>query len=168
MLTLFAHLQGRTVQQSSSFAFTVLPQNVSHHLRQQLRWMRGSTIRSIWRFRYLPVRGWGYWEHFVSWANFAIVSAAFIDIVVLAPVLHHAPLPVMALFAVVVSLLTSFRYLTIRRTDQRLGERMLAWLLSPVMLLWTAVVLRPLRIYAIATCWRTGWNTRKVVEVEMA
>lgn len=36
------------------------------------------------------------------------------------------------------------------------------------MLVWTALVLRPLRIYAMATCWKTGWGTRGKIEVRTA
>jgi hyaluronan synthase len=168
LLTLFSHLRGRTVQQPSSFAFTILPETVSHHIRQQLRWMRGSTIRSVWRFRYLPLRGFAYWEHFAAWVNFVLVSFAFIDIIIIGPLVHHGLAPIMAVFAALVAYLTSLRYLTIRRDDQSFRSQFLSWLIAPIMLLWTATVLRPLRIYAILTCKRTGWNTRNTVEVELA
>lgn len=168
LLTLFSHLRGRTVQQPSAFAFTVLPEKISHHLRQQLRWMRGSTIRSIWRFRYLPVNGWGYWEHFAAWVNFVLVTVAFVYLVLLSPFTGTwRSIPIMSGYAVLVALMTSLRYLTIRRSDQRLASQVLSWLIAPAMLLWTAVVLRSLRIYAIATCWHTGWGTRQRVEVHL-
>ena len=160
LLTLFAHLQGRTVQQLSSFAFTVLPNNVHHHLRQQLRWMRGSTIRSIWRFRYLSFRSYAYWEHFASWVNFVLITCAFTFIVVLAPVTHAALTPAMLGFTLIVCYMTALRYLTIARSDQSAGWQIRTLLLAPAMLVWTAFVLRPLRLYAIATCRRTGWGTR--------
>jgi hyaluronan synthase len=167
LLTLYAHLRGRTVQQPTSFAFTVLPEKVSHHLRQQLRWMRSSTIRSLWRFRYLPFKSIAYWEHAASWANFVLISFAFVYLVLIRPALGYGLAPVMMLFAVLVAYLTSLRYLTIRRSDQTFGSQVVSWLLSPLMLTWTAFVLRPLRIYAIATCWKTGWGTREKVEIEI-
>lgn len=167
LLTLFSHLRGRTVQQPTSFAFTVLPEKVSHHLRQQLRWMRGSTIRSIWRFRYLPLNGIAYWEHAAAWVNFILISFAFVYLVIIQPALGKGLAPVMALFAILVAYLASLRYLTIRRSDQTFGSQVGSWLLSPLMLTWTAFVLRPLRIYAIFTCWKTGWGTRGKIEVEL-
>jgi len=168
MLTLFAHLKGRTVQQPTSFAFTVLPATVGHHLRQQLRWMRGSTIRSLWRFRYLPIRGFAYWEHFVAWMNFVLISFAFATIFVVAPIvggLHFTLL--MGMFSLLVCYTVGIKYLTVARSDQRLGFQLGTLLLTPAMLVWTALVLRPLRLYAIATCYRTGWGTREKVEVGM-
>lgn len=165
LLTLFAHLRGRTVQQPSSFAFTVLPEKLGHHWRQQLRWMRGSTIRSVWRFRYLPLRGFAYWEHFAAWLNFVLVSFAFVALFILAPLFNHQVVPFLFLFSVLVAYATGLRYLTIRRSDQSFASQLLTFAFTPVMLAWTALVLRPLRIYAICTCWKTGWGTRGKIEV---
>ncbi len=166
LLTLFAHLEGRTVQQPSSYAFTVLPSTVSHHLRQQLRWMRGSTIRSVWRFRYLPLRSFGYWEHLVSWINFVIITAAFAVIFVVAPLFGglHVTLLMLSL-SVLVCYTVGIKYLTVARDDQGFGFQVVTLLFAPVMLAWTALVLRPLRLFAILTCYRTGWGTRSKVEV---
>lgn len=167
LLTLLAYLQGKTVQQSSSFAFTVLPENIRHHVNQQLRWMRGSTIRSIWRFRYLPVFSFAYWEHFASWWNFAMVSVAFGDLFIYGPAVQHKEIPVLFQFSALVAYATALKYLTIRRSDQSFWYQLGTFLLSPVMLIWTALILRPLRVYAMATCWKTGWGTRGDVEVEI-
>ncbi len=168
LLTLFAHLKGRTVQQPSSFAFTVLPDNINHHLRQQLRWMRGSTIRSIWRFRYLPIAGIAYWEHFAAWVNFVLITCAFTFLLLLAPLTHSHVTPIMVAFSTLVCYATALRYLTIKRSDQSLAWQIGTFMLAPVMLAWTAFVLRPLRIYAIFTCHRTGWGTRTgKVEVDI-
>jgi hyaluronan synthase len=168
LLTLFAHLRGRTVQQPTSFAFTILPATIGHHVRQQLRWMRGSTIRSIWRFRYLSLRGFAYWEHFVAWMNFVLISFAFAMIFVVAPILGGFHLTLLMLgFSLLVCYCVGIKYLTIARSDQGLGFQIGTLLMAPAMLVWTALVLRPLRIYSIATCYRTGWGTRAKVEVQL-
>ncbi len=146
LLTLFAHLKGRTVQQPSSFAFTVLPSTVSHHLRQQLRWMRGSTIRSIWRFRYLPIRGFAYWEHLLSWMNFLLISCAFGMILVLGVLGDLRVTLLMLSFSLLVSYTVGLKYLTVARSDQGLGFQLCTLLMAPAMLAWTAFVLRPLRV----------------------
>lgn len=62
MLTLFALMRGRTVQQPIAFAFAVMPEDRSHHYRQQIRWFRGSFIRDLWRVRFLPLVCWGFWR----------------------------------------------------------------------------------------------------------
>ncbi|WP_141917556.1 glycosyltransferase family 2 protein [Klugiella xanthotipulae] len=78
MLTLFALLRGRAVQQPTAFAFTLMPDRFSHHRRQQVRWMRGSFIRSGWRMRYLPLDRWAYWLHAMKWGMYAAMTAAFL------------------------------------------------------------------------------------------
>ncbi len=166
LLTLFAHLKGRTIQQENSFAFTVLPENVGHHVRQQIRWMRGSTIRSVWRFRYLPVKGWAYWEHFAAWVNFALITVAFVVLMVILPLLYQTFHAYLLLFSVLICYITAVRYMVVGRTDQSWLYQVGTVALAPVMLAWTALILRPLRLYSIATCFRTGWGTRaKGVEV---
>jgi hyaluronan synthase len=165
LLTLFAHMRGGTVQQPTSFAFTIQPEKVGHHLRQQMRWQRGSTIRSIWRFRYLPVRGWAYWENFVSWLNYVLATMAFFAVFVR----HTASGASGGLYIVFFSLLTAYcvsaKYLTIGRSDQSVRSQLLTFAITPLMAVWTLFVLRPLRIYSILTCWKTGWGTRQNIEV---
>jgi len=168
LLTTFAYLKGRTVQQPTAIGFTVLPENVNHHLRQQLRWMRGSFIRYWWRFRYLPIRSFAYWEHFASWLNFSLIFFAFGYIWVYAPLINHKVIPGLLLFSVLTSYAISLKYLTIQRSDQSFRWQVLTYLMSPIMMLWTALFLRPLRIYSMITCYKTGWGTRKKVEVKLA
>ncbi|MCM1977164.1 glycosyltransferase family 2 protein, partial [Streptomyces sp. G1] len=72
LLTLYALLRGQAVQQPTAVVFTALPEKPSHFLRMYCRWMRGSTIRSVWRFRYLPLSGWPYWAHLLRWFQVAL------------------------------------------------------------------------------------------------
>ena len=43
MLTIYALMEGRAVQQPTAFAFTLMPERYSHHRRQYVRWMRGAS-----------------------------------------------------------------------------------------------------------------------------
>ncbi|MFI8199874.1 glycosyltransferase [Streptomyces sp. NPDC085942] len=45
LLTLYALVRGRVVQQPTAVVFTAMPEELGHHLRQYLRWMRGSSLR---------------------------------------------------------------------------------------------------------------------------
>jgi glycosyltransferase involved in cell wall biosynthesis len=60
-LTLFARARGRAVQQPSAIQFAMYPDTLSHHFRQWTRWMRGSTIRTFWRIRYLGMGSYSWW-----------------------------------------------------------------------------------------------------------
>ena len=65
MLTFFALMAGRVVQQPTAFSFPAYPEQLRGHLRQWVRWMRASTIRQVWRLRYLPLTSYGWW--FTVW-----------------------------------------------------------------------------------------------------
>lgn len=161
LLTLFALLRGRTVQQSTAVAFSHMPVTVSHHLRQYLRWMRGSTIRSVWRFKYLPLDSVAYWAHALRWLQVVLSTFALVWVAV-----HENFTPWFMLVPVAVGAGQTLRYLTIRRSDQTVRSQVGTWLLTPLAVAWAWLVLRPLRWYGVATCRRTGWGTRKKVEVK--
>jgi hyaluronan synthase len=160
MLTTLAKLRGRTVQQPTCFAFTVLPERVGHHLRQQLRWMRGSFIRSWWRMRYLPLGSYAYWMHFAGWVNFVLSTIVFATLFVVRPAIDRQLVPSLLIIPVLVGYASALKYLLIQRDDEPLASQIGTYLLAPIVFLWSLVVLRPLRLYAIATCLSTGWGTR--------
>jgi hyaluronan synthase len=158
-LTLFARGRGKAVQQSTAFALTMYPEKLSHHLRQWLRWMRGSTIRNCWRVRYLPVRSYGWWFTVLGIYMFLASTAL--------PVLIAATWPESSTFAegAVVAMLawaylTALRILSVRRSDENWAYRIVTTLCYPPAMLWSALVLRPIRYLGIATYRRQGWTTR--------
>jgi hyaluronan synthase len=166
LLTLLAYLRGRTMQQSTAFVFAAMPERLSHHARQYLRWMRGSFIRSWWRFRYLPLRSYAYWWHLLSWMLTAVAMWAFADLYVVDPFegefrLSYLIVPVLLGYA------TALPYLTVSRSDEPFWSRVLTWLLAPLAVLWSYTALRAWRWYGALTAWKTGWGTRQDIEVTM-
>ena len=57
------------MQQPNALAFCVMPEQRGNHRRQFMRWLRGSFIRSFWRFKYLPVYRVAYWLHALKWVQ---------------------------------------------------------------------------------------------------
>jgi hyaluronan synthase len=163
MLPLYGLATGRAVQQPTAFSFAAMPETVSHHLRQYLRWMRGSFIRSFWRFRYLPVNGYAYWRHFAGWVQWALSTAVFVRLFVHRPLSHGDWTAGLAVVGVPLALeyARSLRYLTVARADESFRSQLLTWALAPLMGLWAFGVLRFVRLYAMVTCTRTGWGTRQ-------
>jgi hyaluronan synthase len=163
-LTLFARGRGRTVQQSSAFSFTMYPETLSHHFRQWIRWMRGTLIRDFWRLRYLPVGSYGYAFTCINSVAFLATSAYPILVAVEWPRSDHfAATGLLAMFAW--ATVTSLRLLCVRRSDQTWLEHVGTLAYYPAALLWQTLVLRPLRLYGMATWRRQGWITRNEVEV---
>lgn len=158
-LTLFARGAGRTVQQPTAFAYTMNPERLSHHFRQWIRWMRGATIRNCWRIRYLPVLSWGWLSTVLGFYSF-LTSLAI-------PVLIAVKWPTSAKFAeeallamTIWSYLTALRVTAVHRSDENWVYRAGTWLSYIPGAIWGLVLLRPLRLYGLATCLRQGWTTR--------
>jgi hyaluronan synthase len=165
-LTLFALHLGHTVSEPRAIVFADMPIKFSHHRRQQLRWMRGSFIRSWWRIRYLPLLSWGLARQLLGWILTVANTAVIVAILVVRPILtHQLPDVHYAVAPVLVAYMLSLRYLTVSRSDVSWLQRLGIFLLAPVATLWAATVLRVFRFYGAATCYKTGsWGTRQVTE----
>lgn len=167
LLTLYALQRGRAVQQSSAFQLPMYPENISHATRQWIRWMRGSTIRTFWRLRYLPLGSYGWWMSMFSWWQFCVSTAAYVFVLVIRPVEgHFSIVPVMVIL--LCSYLVALRNLLINRSDHPAESQLNTYLLAPLCLLWSMLVLRPLRVYGMLTCAKSGWVTRAKVEVGLS
>jgi hyaluronan synthase len=165
LLTLFAQQRGRTVHQPSAFAFTHMPSTFDGHRRQQLRWMRGSLLRSTTRFRTLSTGRFSYWYHLVRWAQYAAVTAALVVLAATGVLLQPAALATCALVVGAAQLVVTAPYLTMRRSDQTTAQRLAVVACAPLVGIWQVTVLRVLRWYAMATFRDVSWGTRQTVEV---
>ncbi|WP_241485128.1 glycosyltransferase [Nocardiopsis potens] len=171
MLTFYALLEGDTVQQPSSIVFTLVPERLGHYFGQQLRWMRGTTVRHLWWLRYMPLRGAVFWMTVAEYLH--LLLAYLVPIAVLLDDGLRAQLGSIALAALQVGLalnyLMALRLFTVRRSDQSAARMLLLYLLSPLAAVWRLVVLRPVYLYSVLTCRRiTRWGTRDAVEVVLA
>jgi hyaluronan synthase len=163
-LTMFALCHGRAVHQPTAVSMPVYPEKLSHHLRQWTRWMRASTIRTFWRIRYLPVRSYG-WV-FVVYQQWAFYTSVAISVAI--PLAWPATrnLAIAGGIALLVwPWAIAVRLATVRRSDQGLGAKLAGIALMPAAAIWYLLVLRQVRFYGIATCYRQGWVTRNKVEV---
>ncbi|MFF0448868.1 glycosyltransferase family 2 protein [Streptomyces sp. NPDC004609] len=160
LLTLYALTRGRVVQQTSAVVFSAMPERVGHHLRQYLRWMRGSTIRSLWRARYLPLTHPAYAAQLARWLQQAAYTVVLAWLAAAHVQENRPPSPLLLAVPLLLAASQTLRYLTVRRSDQCLASQFATWALTPLALAWSWIVLRPARWYATATCARTGWGTR--------
>ncbi|MFG1949545.1 glycosyltransferase [Micromonospora sp. NPDC048830] len=181
-LTLQALLRGKTVQQANAFAFCIMPERLSNHRRQFMRWLRGSFIRSFWRFKYLPVHRIAYWLHALKWVQAIASTIVVFSLVLVKPVadavawlrgagtdalVADAKMLLLALgMLIVFGYVQLLRIFTVRRSDQTRPAQ-LGWFLflAPVATLWQWSVLRVWRLWAIASCMSFKWGTRQQIEV---
>ncbi len=167
LLTTYSITHGRTVQQPTAICFSATPDNVNHHIRRFVRWMRGSFIRSWWRFKYLPMNRYVYWFHWFKWMQVFLGIFTFWYIASEGGFTNPQLIPYLILVPVIVTYAQSLRYFAITRSDQSKKSMILNYLLSPVASLWTITVLRFVKWYAYATCLKTGWGTRAKVETRL-
>lgn len=167
LLTLYALSHGRAVQQLTAFQLPEYPEYVSHALRQWARWMRGSTIRSLWRAKYLPVGSYGWFMNTLSWWQFVTASMAYLYVWAFLPAEGRFGLASVAI-AVACTYLMPLRALLIDRSDETSVQQLDTFLLAPLSWAWSLLVLRPLRLYGALTCANNGWGTRSAVEVGFA
>lgn len=163
-LTTMALCRGRAVQQPSAVCLAMYPANLSHHIRQWTRWMRGTTLRTIWRLRYLRWTSWGWLYTLVSLWLF-VASMAITALLVLQWPKSGSYLETLIVVGTLWALIMGSRILTVRRSDQTSLGRLGGVALNPLASFWVLAVLRPLRIYGTLTFLRQGWITRTQVEV---
>lgn len=167
-LTMYALLHGRAVHQPSAVSMPVYPETLPHHLRQWVRWMRASTIRMLWRTRYLPVLSYGWFFTVYTMCSFLVSVSISVAVAVAAVWPASETLLYASLAALIIwPWSIAFRLATVRRSDQGPVSKAIGILLLPLAALWYLLVLRQIRFYGIATCWRQEWVTRKKVEVRL-
>jgi hyaluronan synthase len=159
-LTLFSRAYGRTVQQLSAFSLPMHPEELSHHFRQWVRWARGSAIRNCWRLRYLNVKSYGFWWTLLVW--YTTFMSATVPIILLATwPQSERTVELIVVAAMSWAFLVSVRTLSVCRSSDSVWFRIGSLLLYPTGILWTTLVLRPVRLYGTATCLKQRWTTRQ-------
>lgn len=161
LLALCASARGKSVQQLSAFGLTMWPENLSHHLRQRLRWARGRTVRNFWRLKYRPFFSYVWW--FTALGIYTwLASLGFLVLVIAmwptsSRVIAHV---LLALF--IWSSLNQFRVFCFWRSDEKWSDRLLMILMRPVTSVWASLVLaRLVRAAGTVTVLRQGWTTRQ-------
>jgi hyaluronan synthase len=168
MLTFYAMLKGRSVHQPTSVAFTIVPERFKHYFNQQLRWMRGTFVRTAWWFRYMPLRDLAWWMPLMELVQLALALVVVPIIYLNLPAgTNGARLLLDAVIVgVLLNYLTSLRYFVIERSDESGWMQFGTFLLAPLAGVWRMIFLRPLIVYAAATVWKVSrWGTREQVEV---
>ena len=95
-----------------------------------------------------------------------LVISVFVYLLLWRPlVLGSGVPPTVVLVPLAVGLAQGSRYISVWRSDTSGPPRGTpALLLSPVATLWSAPILRPLRVWGMVTSTKMGWNTCQQVE----
>lgn len=126
--------------------------------------MRGTTVRTFWRLRYLRICSWG-WAYSVISLWWYVASIAITVMLVVQWPTSAAYTETMIAIGSLWAWAMATRILTIHRSDQGFLGRLGAAALAPAAAFWVLAVLRFVRIYGTCTFLRQGWTTRAQVEV---
>lgn len=165
MMTCFALLEGRTVIQERSVGYTLLPENLWHLTRQRVRWWRSFFWGGGWLLLAFPLRKPAFWLVLSQFLTFVAYTAIVPYFLIAHPIPVHSWLwPVLGYMAIL-SYMRAVRYLIVKRPDQSTASQWLTYLMAPLASLFMLYLATMLQYAGLATMLKTGWSTRKEVEV---
>ena len=118
--------------------------------------MRGAFVRMWWRFRYLPLTSFALWNEVIGLMQFVLGCVIFVGVYLYWPTIDHRVLPYTIAIPLVLGYVVNARYLLVKRSDVSTGQTLITFAMAPVMILWCWLICRPIKIYAMLTCLRTG------------
>ncbi|GGC80013.1 glycosyltransferase [Enterococcus wangshanyuanii] len=163
-LTMAALLLGRTVAQSTAVSYTELPNKISHHVRQHLRWSRGSFIRGFWRLSLFPINSFVFFRQAFGWAMFASMLVIKLQLFYWL-IFVMTDIPILLLAPLAFSAVYSLSYISIPRNDLAKRDKWIVFCAFPFTVLWMVFVLSPVRVWGYITHKNTGWGTRNKIEL---
>lgn len=166
-LTQFAMLEGRTVHQESSVAYTALPESVSHLFRQRFRWSSSLYRGIVWVTGHLPASHPAYW---VLTFQAVVVMCAFVAwgwLIVWEPVVNGNVHFGYIGYMFGLGYLRSLRYLVAERRNQTTRQRWGNYLLSPLIAPLYMLLLTPTLYAAMFGVREKKWFTRDSIEVTL-
>ncbi|WP_329131576.1 glycosyltransferase family 2 protein [Streptomyces sp. NBC_01476] len=165
MLTCYALLEGRTVIQERAIGYTLLPERMSHLVRQRIRWWRSFFWGGTWLIKTFPITkpAWG----MVLWqfASFALYTFVLPLVLIVHPVETRGLAVPFLIYMAGLSYVRSVRYLVVRRPDQSYASQLGSFALAPLSSLLNVFLCSILQYAGLLTFLKTGWSTRATVEV---
>ena len=166
-LTQYALLEGKVLVQDTAVAYTAVPENLGHFRRQQLRWNKSFFRESLWAIRRFGPRRWPFWISVVEVLSWVAFSGTLIAALYVRPVMTGEMVPWYYLaYAVLLAYARNVRYFG--RPDVTVRYQVATFALAPLYAALHAVLLTPLRLWALCTLRQRGWGTRTDVEVALA
>lgn len=159
---------GKVVLARQAVAATVVPENVSHYLRQQSRWGRSFWRESLWALRHLSPLQLAWWLSAIEMMATAAFTFGLLVALVIQPFLGGNGLLMYLMWVCVGSWARSVHAFAVRRGKHWFFDASLGFILSPLFGLLCLFIVMPIRIYSLLTLSKTGWGTRDTVEVQLA
>jgi hyaluronan synthase len=163
-MTQYALLEGKVYLQDTAVAYTLVPEKLSHFTRQQVRWNKSFFRESLWAIRTFGPNRWPFWISLSEVVIGALTTLSLMLLLYIKPLASQQLMPLQYLaFAVLLSYARNVRYFG--RPGDSFLTQLSIFAVTPVYAALHAVLLTPLRFWALCTLRQGKWGTRTEVEV---
>jgi len=159
-LTNYALLRGPVRFVESSIGYTVVPERISHYVRQQIRWNKSFFRESLWVLRFMSPRTWPWKLSLVELASWCLLTLGLASAVLVRPFVAGG-----VAFAYYAAHLTfsayarSVRFLPTPSLSRH--HAVATFLLAPLYAVFHVLLLVPLRLWSLITIRSGNWGTRQ-------
>jgi hyaluronan synthase len=159
-LTNYCLLHGKVMYQPYAVAYTLVPEKLSHFLRQQLRWNKSYIRETLFAIRYLKKTRIAWWLLTLDAVMWVALTAVVVWTLVVYPIIFGAIIPIYYLgFLIIMAYMRAAHH----KLDNESN-----YLLVPLYAILHLTLLIPLKVIAVLTLRQGGWGTRsKGVEVKL-
>jgi hyaluronan synthase len=167
-MTFWCLKEGRVLLATDAVAWTLVPERMSHFLRQQVRWSKSFFRESLWVIAKMPPYRVAWWLTLIEVGTWLGFTTALLYSLAVRPVLTgHFAASTYIVSALLLSYARSGHYTEAHHPRMRWLGRIGTLLIAPLYGLIHMTLLLPLRVVALLTLRDNKWGTRKQVEVEL-
>jgi len=165
-LTYYCLREGQVRLAPDALAWTLVPVNMKHFVRQQLRWSKSFFRESLWMITTVPPWRICWWLSLIELSTWSGFTTALIYSVAVKPAVtgHFAALTYL-ISVLLLSYARSGHYFEAEHPDLNLAGKVATLAIAPLYGLIHMTLLLPLRLVALLTLRDNSWGTRKTVEV---
>jgi hyaluronan synthase len=165
-LTYYCLREGQVRLAPDALAWTLVPVNMKHFVRQQLRWSKSFFRESLWMLRTVGPWRICWWLTLVELSTWSGFTTALIYAIAVKPALtgHFAALTYL-ISVLLLSYARSGHYFEAEHPDLNLAGKLTTLTIAPLYGLIHMTLLLPLRLVALLTLRDNSWGTRTTVEV---
>lgn len=167
MMTRYALNEGHAVIQNGSWGYTLHPVNIKHLTKQRLRWWRSFYWGNEWLLSFFSPKTPIWWLtvfKFASMVGYAVV----VPLIVIYSIAHEFSYGFLLWGVLAAGFLSQLRYFMIKRPDESFWSQLYTVALFPLSSLLNVYLGWVLQYVGLFTFLKTGWSTRKAVEVGVA
>lgn len=167
-MTFWCLKEGRVLLAPDAVAWTLVPERMSHFLRQQVRWSKSFFRESLWVVAKMPPTRVAWWLTLIEVGTWLGFTTALLYSLTVRPILTgHFAATTYIVSALLLSYARSGHYTGAYHPRMSWLGRIGTLLLAPLYGLIHMTLLLPLRVVALLTLRDNKWGTRKKVEVEL-